>query len=327
MADVLATVWAGAVHMNHGHLEWVSRQLFGDTAEREFLIRLAAKYGITPTPATFATGTVTATGTIAFIPLGTVLVRDDGATYQVTAEATIAGVSSAVSVQAVAAGSAGNLAEGETLSFESPISGVDSTATVSEPGIADGLDEEKTEDFRARYLLRRRDPPAGGSDQDYEAWALAVAGVTRAWVYRHELGLGTVVVRFVLDTEADIFPTVGKVAEVQAAIEADRPTTAEPTVEAPVELPVNFTIAVTPDTAAVRAAVEAELVDLFYRVAEPGDGVLDGDGIYGGTVLISAMRTAIGVAEGSTNYVLTVPAADVVPAVGELAQLGVVTWA
>ncbi len=63
MAGVLATVWAGAVHMLHGHLDWLSLQLFADTAEREFLLKQASLYGITPTPATFAAGTVLATGT------------------------------------------------------------------------------------------------------------------------------------------------------------------------------------------------------------------------------------------------------------------------
>lgn len=321
MADVLAVVWAGAVHMAHGHLEWLADQLFGDTAEREFLIRLASKYGLSPTPAYFATGTTEATGTNgSTISIGEILVRDDGETYEVTAGATIAADVASVAVQAVTAGTIGNMPTGDTLSFESAIAGVDTDTTVEAPGIAGGIDEEDTEDFRARYLLRRREPPTGGSDQDYEAWALAVSGVTRAWIYRHESGLGTLTIRFVQDDEVSIFPGAPKVAEVQAAIDAERPTTAEPTVAAPVELATAFTISVTPDTTAIRAAVEAELADLFYRNGEPGDGVARG------TILLSSMRTAIGVAEGVTDYTLTTPAADVVPALGELATLGTVTW-
>jgi hypothetical protein len=57
MVDVLGAVWAGAVHMLYGYLDWLAKQLFGDTAEREQLLREAALYGITPVPATFATGT------------------------------------------------------------------------------------------------------------------------------------------------------------------------------------------------------------------------------------------------------------------------------
>jgi uncharacterized phage protein gp47/JayE len=307
--------------MLHGHLEWITAQLFADTAIREFLLRLAAMYGITPTAATFASGIVTATGTNTMvIPVDTILVRDDGVTYVVTVEATIAGGEAAVSVEAVEAGDAGNLAAAEELSFESPIAGVDSTATVDEDGIDGGFDQETTEATRARFLLYLRRPPTGGSEQDYEAWALAVAGVTRAWIYEHEDGLGTVTVRFVMDALEDIFPDSSAVALVQTALDEQRPITAEVTAAAPDPLEVAFTITPTPDTAAVRTAIEAELTDLFARVAEPGDGAGRGE------VLLSQIRTAIGIAEGVTDYTLTVPAADVEPAVGELAVLGTVTW-
>jgi uncharacterized phage protein gp47/JayE len=321
-ANVLAAVWAGAVHMLHGHLEWLTEQLFADTAIREFLLRMAAMFGITPTSATFASGVVTATGTdTTVIPVDTVLVRDDGATYVVTAEATITAGEAAVSVEAVEAGDDGNLDAGEELSFESPIAGVDSTATVDEDGITGGVDEETTEATRARFLLHLRRPPTGGSEQDYEAWALAVAGVTRAWVYENEDGLGTVTVRFVMDELEDIFPDAAAVTLVQTALDERRPVAVEVTAAAPDPLEVDFTIAPTPDTSAVRAAIEAELVDLLARMAEPGDGAGRGN------VLLSQIRTAIGIAEGVTDYTLTVPSADVEPAVGELAVLGTVTWA
>lgn len=320
MADVLGAVWAGGVHMLHGHLDWVARQLFADTADRESLLSKAAMYGITPTPASFAAGDVTATGTNgSVIPVDTILVLD-GVTYRVTTEETIAAGLATVAIEAVVAGSAGNVAEDVPLTFESPIAGVDAEVLVATGGIAGGFDEETTEGTRDRYLLRLREPPTGGSDQDYEAWALAVAGVTRAWVFRHELGLGTVVVRFVLDEELDIFPDPAAVAAVQAALDAQRPTTAEVTAEAPTPLDVDFEIEVVPDVAAVRAAVEAELADLLFRDAEPGDG------LGRGTILLSRITTAIGVAEGVEDFTLVVPVADVVPAVGELAVLGTVTW-
>lgn len=321
MADVLSSVWAGVNHTLYGYLDWLAKQLFGDTAEREALLRMASLYGITPTAATFATGNVTATGTNgSVIPAETILRLDAVTSYRVTTEQTIAVGTATLPVQAVLAGDDANLVEGATLSFENPIAGVTSTATVATGGITGGVDEEGTEELRDRYLLRLREPPEGGADQDYEAWALAVAGVTRAWVYPHELGLGTVVVRFVLDGEPSIFPDAGDVAAVQLALEEQRPITAEVTAIAPTELAVAFTIDLTPDTSAIRAAVEAELTDLLARVGEPGDGVGRG------TILLSQIRTAIGIAEGVEDYVLTVPAADVVPAVGELATVGVITW-
>ncbi|KKL27403.1 hypothetical protein LCGC14_2385500 [marine sediment metagenome] len=51
-----------------------------------------------------------------------------------------------------------------------------------------------------------------------------------------------------------------------------------------------------------------------------------GDGVARGTIKLSRMQTTIGIAEGVTDYTLTVPAADFVPVLGELASVGVITW-
>lgn len=322
MSDVVASSWAGVAHLMHGYLDWRARQIFATTAEKEALYEQAGMYGIYPTAATFAAGTVTATGVDeSVIPVaGTFLIGPGGVRYRVTAEAEIDGGTAEVAIEAVIAGAGGNLDEGEALSFESPIDGVDAGVVVAAGGIAGGFDQQDPEGVRTRLLLRKREPPTGGSDQDYKAWALAVAGVTRAWVYRHEDGLGTVAIRCVLDNEDPIFPDSGKIEEVQAKIDAERPTTAEVTVKATTGLAVDFTLSVVPDTAAVKNAVEAELADLFRRVGAPGNGA----GL--GTVLLAQIRTAIGVASGVEDYDLAVPSADVVPGVGELAVLGTVTW-
>jgi uncharacterized phage protein gp47/JayE len=326
MADVLAAVWTGSVHMLHGHLDWLAEQLFGDTAEEPFLSRRASLWDITKTPASFADGTATATGTNGLIvSSGTVFVRDDGATYTATADsAAISGGTTTVSIQATEAGADGNLDPAETLTFESPVAGIDSTITIDDDGsgggLTGGVDEETTEQLRQRFLLRLREPPTGGSDQDYVAWALEVPGVTRAWVFRHENGLGTVVVRFVRDGESPIFPSAGEVTDVQTKLDSERPVTAEVTAEAPVQLDVDFDIELSPDTAAIQTAVEAALEDLLTREAEPGDGAGSG------TIPLTQIQTAIGVAVGDGDYTLNSPSANVVPALGELAVLGTVTF-
>lgn len=321
VANVLASVWAGAVHELHGHLVWATRQLFPATAEREYLLKLASFWGFTPIAATFASGPVLATGTNGTnIPVDTVIVRADGFQYVTTAEAIIADGEAELAIEATLAGTDGNAQTDEPMQFESPIAGVNSTVTVVSPGIRDGNDEEGTEAFRARFSLFLQERPAGGSDQDYVAWALEVVGVTRVWVYRHEDGLGTVSVRFVRDGDDPIFPDVDEVAAVQAKLDAERPVTAEVTAASPVELAVDLDLAVTPDTGVVRAAVLAELADMFRRVAEPGDG--DGRG----TIKLSQLFVAIGTATGVTDFTLIDPVADVVPDVGELPTLGEVTW-
>lgn len=322
MADALGAAVAGATHELHGHLVWLGKQLSAKTAEREALLREGDLYGIYPVPATYAAGNATATGTVgAPIPTGAILRLDSVTAYRVTTGAVVGGLGSvSLPVVAVLPGSLANVTAATTLTFESPIAGVNAAATVDSGGIVDGNDEEGTEQFRARYLLRLREPPEGGADQDYVAWALAVAGVTRAWVYPNELGLGTVVVRFVRDGDVSIFPDAGEVAAVQAKLDAERPTMAEPTAMAPTNLAVPFTIHVVPDNAGTRAAVAAELKDLFKRDGAPGNGA----GL--GTVLLSEIRTAIGTSAGVTDYTMTVPSADVVPGVGQLPTVGTISW-
>jgi uncharacterized phage protein gp47/JayE len=325
MADVLGTVWAGAVHTLYGYLDWIAKQVFADTAEREQLLRMAATYGITPVPAAYATGNVTATGTNGSSVLaGTILRLDAATSYSVVTGQVVAAGTATLPVIAVLAGAAGNLAASLSLSFETPVAGVNATTTVATGGIAGGVDEEGTEEVRDRFLLRLREPPEGGAEQDYLGWMLAVAGVTRAFVYPNELGLGTVVGRFMVvdpsDATAEVLPSGGQVTAVQVAVDAKRPITAVFTAAAPTSLSVAFTIHIVPDNADTRAAVTAELTDLLRRVAEPGDGAGRG------TVLLSAIRTAIGIAEGVTDYTVTVPAANVVPTLGQLAKVGTITW-
>ncbi len=322
MADVLSAVWAGAVHMAHGYLDWLSRQLFADIDDDDQLLRKAKVYGFSLLPAGFAAGNVTANGTNGSTILADTILRLDAVTtYRVTTGQTIAGGVATLPVQAVLAGSAGNLPAGTALTFETPPAGVASAAVVAGGGITAGVDQGTvTPGLRNRFLLRLRTPPRGGAAGDYISFALGVPGVTRAWEFPHELGLGTVVVRFVRDLDEDIFPDAPAVAAVQAALDAARPITAELTAAAPTELPVAFTVHLVPDTADTRAAVSAELGDLLARVGEPGDGAGRGK------ILLSAIRTAIGVATDVTDYTLTVPSADVVPGVGQLPTLGTITF-
>lgn len=312
---VLARVWAGATHMLHGHLEYLSRQIFPDQADDAYLVRFASLYGLSKSPATFATGAVTITGTNGQdVNTGAVLRREDGAEFTVDVGGTISGGTLEVTVTAVLAGVNGNCADGTELTFESPLPGVDATATTGE--ISGGNDIESTESLRRQLLARLRAPRQGGAASDYTLWALAVPGVTRVWVYPNQLGAGTVVVYFVRDDDSgSLIPSGGEVSVVQDYIDERRPVTAAVTVAAPTAKMWNFTIAVTPDTADVRAAVTAELTDVFRTEGEPGT-----------TLPLSRVRTAIGIATGLTDYVLTTPNSDLTHAGGEIPVLGTIAW-
>jgi uncharacterized phage protein gp47/JayE len=316
LLGVVARMHSGAVHGLYGYLDWLARQAMPDTAEAEHLERWGSWWGVTRKAASRASGEVTVTGTSgAVIPAGTMLARADGATYATTAEVAVsaAGTATAPAV-ADEPGQSGNADAGLALTLVTPLAGV--RGALAAAGFGAGADEEADASLLARLLARVRNPPQGGAEQDYEAWALGVAGVTRVWVAPQEQGPGTVVVRIMTDDSTpDGIPTALDVAAVQAVIEAARPVTAEVTVVAPLPVPLDMTVRLAPNTAAVRAAVQAEVTALIRRQARPG-----------GTIPLSHLREAISVAPGETDHQLVSPAADVAHGPGEIAVPGAIVW-
>lgn len=315
--DVLAIALGGAAHLLHGHLVWLSRQLFPDTAEKEYLERWASMRSLSRKTAVKASGLLPITGTPGSpCPAGTIWQRADGTRYVQNAEVTIGGDGTAtIALTAEAAGAGGNAIAGVKLSLVSPVAGVGSAATLTGAGLSGGSDTENDEELLARLLARMRTPPRGGGTGDYVSWALEVAGVTRAWELPQYYGTGTLVLLFVRDQDANIIPDVAEVSAVQAHLETKAPPQAAVTALAPIPKVVHYTIHISPDTTAVRAAVQAELADLHAMEAVPG-----------GTWLISHVREAISRATGETDHVLTVPATDVTCTALELAVMGTVTW-
>ena len=316
-AEVYARVLAGAAHGLYGYLDWLSRQLIYDTADTDWLERWASiwlpegRKG-----ATSATGSVTFFGTNgASLLAGAVLVAYDGQRYATEIDATISGGSAVTTVYAVDTGILGNRTAGQNVTLQSPVSGINATAIAG--AMTGGTDSESDDSLRSRLLFRIKNPPHGGAKHDYEAWALEVPGVTRAWVYPLEAGIGTVTVRFMMDNSyANGIPLAGDVATVLAHIDALRPVTAILSVFAPVAVPLNFTVSsLSPSNATVQAAITQELNALIAREASPG-----------GTLLISHIREAISVASGEIDHVLTAPSGNVVMTTGNITTMGSVSF-
>lgn len=320
--EVLVIAQSGMTHGLHGHLKWLSKQLITDKSDDDFLVRDAGTYGLTKTVATKASGQLTVTGSNSILvpDTTTFFTRNDGERFVVTVGGTTALGQVVVTIEAVDAGADGNCDAGTILTIVSPITGINATATVGVDGITDGTDIETTEALRTRTLERKQSPPKGGGPGDYVAWAKKVSGVTRAWEYPRLNGPGTVGLYFVRDNDIDIFPDSGAIDDVQAYLDAHAPVTAETTVYAPTPETVDFTIHIVPDNSDTRAAVTAELEALFFLASRPGDG----DGA--GTIEKSQVQDAIGVADGVTDYTLSIPAADVVPAIGVMPKIGTISW-
>lgn len=317
---VLALAQAGAAHGLYGYLDFQAKQLFPDSAEADALEKWASLKGIERKPAVQAVGNVDFTGVDGTeIQAGTELARSDGEVFTTDALVTIAAGAATVAVTAKEGGGAGNTGAASALTLSNPIEGIDSEATVAAGGLTGGLDLEGLEDWRTRVLSAWASGAKNGKDGDYTDWALENTGVTRAWDFPAYTGLGTVGVSFTLDNDdmdATIIPDAAKVTEIQDYLDARRPRPSAITVFAPVAVALNFTIQLTPNTAVVQAAVEAELKDLIRR-----------DGSPGGTIRLSRINEAVSLAEGETDHDMTAPAADVVRAAGEIHVMGVVTWA
>ena len=315
---VLGRAHAGATFGLYGYIDFIASQVFPDTAEAEFLERWAAVWGVTRRAAGTAAGKVSITGTDgAVITAGTIFQLSGARQYRTTAKAVIASGKAVAAVEAVIAGAAGNALAGSAINLLSPIAGIQSAATVATGGLTGGADSEGDEELRARVLDRIQEPPHGGAASDYVKWALEVTGVARAWAFPREMGLGTVTVRFMTGSKtANGIPSRADVDRVYAYIEARRPVTAELFVVAPVAAPIAFEISgLSPNTAAVRAAIEAELRDLVVRQATPG-----------GTLLLSRVREAVSVASGERDHVVVAPAANVVSSGGRISTFGSITW-
>lgn len=313
---VLGRGLAGASHELHGRLDYIARQVLIDTAEVEYLERWASVWGVRRKSAEFAIGNVTFTGTVgSTIPLGAVLQRQDGVLFETTAAGNFLTSSLTLPARAVEAGAAGNTDAAVTLTLQQPISGVQVSAAVAAGGMVAGSDAEGDDGLRARLLTRIQQPPHGGASFDYVNWALEVPGVTRAWVYPMELGLGTVTVRFVRDDDASIIPDAAEIEAVQDYIDELRPVTAAVTVVAPIAAPLDMTIQINPNVSDVQEAIEAEIRDLLHREAEPG-----------GTILISHLREAVSTAAGELDHVIVTPTANVEHDTGEIAVPGTITW-
>ena len=223
--NVIARILAGSVHGVYGALDFLSRQLIVDTAEKEYLERWASIWRIPRKASVSASGNVTFTGTTgSMVPAGTVLSRSDNAEFTTNADVTLVAGTGTAAVTASLAGEAGNTVASSTLSFISPVAGVNSSALVAVGGLANGADTEGDISLRERLIARIQETPQGGADYDYVNWAKEVPGVTRAWVYPQELGAGTVSVRFMRDDDSiSAIPDAGEVATVQAYLNARKP--------------------------------------------------------------------------------------------------------
>jgi uncharacterized phage protein gp47/JayE len=281
LREAIAFALAAFGYMYLRILQWEARQMFVDLADAAFKLLWASIYGVTPNPATQATGSIRATGTPgSAIPALTVLARDDGAEFLTVGPIVIpAAAEVTITVSASVAGEDGNTLTGTELTFTSPPVGVDATALVlgdpGEDGLADGFDAEDAESVGERTLVKIQSVPRGGSETDYVVWSTAVSGVAQAWAFDAAFGIGTVLVIIAqewdptdpLDTPV---PSAALISTVEASLDALKPAGLFGVfVQGPVPQDLDPFIVLTPDTLDIRNAVTQSLA-LALADVEPG---------------------------------------------------------
>ncbi len=317
LTDAIVRAHAAAIHGLHGEMEAIALDAIPDTAVGEALLRWANMYVVNALAGTPSVGGATATGDNGVeIPAGTLLQLGNGIEFVTLGLVTIIAGEATLSLQSSKSGTDGNADTASILTFVSPIAGINLTVIVDAPGLMGGVDADEDEELQATLVARIQNPTQGGNLADFERWVFeSSAGITRRWVFPPSIDSALVGVVFVRDAETPITPDAAEMLEVQDYLDARRPLGSRPVVTAPTLVPLNITLSITPDTPVVRAAVEAEFADMILRDAAPT-----------GTILLSHIREAISLAEGETDHDLTVPAADVTHAPGELATAGVVTF-
>lgn len=314
--DVRAKVYAAALHTVYGYIDYLAVNMLPDKCDETWLTRHAAMKRCPRKDPTAAAGHIRWDGVANGLEVttGSIIQRDDLVQYVVDADAISAGGVLRVPVTCSVVGVTGDADDGSSLYLVTPVNGLPSAGLAD--GITGGLDTEDLEVWRGRVLERYYWTPMGGADGDYIVWAKEVPGITRAWTYRHWMGAGSVGVMVASSDPVNPVPDADTVQAVKEHIEPLAPVAGSSLyIFAPVPKVVDFHIKLTPDTAAVRAAVTAELRSFLLR-----------DGYPEGELTLSRINEAVSIATGEYSHQLIAPVAPVTIAKNELAVLGALTW-
>lgn len=189
-AYLLASALATQLEALEAQAEQVTRDMLPDQASTEALDRHAYVDGLTRLAGFTARHTVTVTSGVAgpfAIPAGTRMAFSDGTLYVVeSASVTTTGgsPSGTIAVRAVSPGASGTRTTGDTLTFTTAPSGLNSTGTVAST-VRAGTDAESDAELASRIIGRRRERPGSGNRADWRDWVLSYTGteIADAYVY------------------------------------------------------------------------------------------------------------------------------------------------
>ena len=261
---ILASAVAGALSLVYRFGAWVRRQIFTETMDAAALQLRGLEYGLTRTPATKWTGTITFTGA-GTVPAGT-LIDIDGAVYQ-TRSLQVVSSSLAIQAESIGFGADVNREVADVGEIVTPIAGIDRAVTVASV-TQSALNAESDDDFRRRILFRQQNLPQGGAIPDWILWTLEVPGISEVKIDRPTAGNVTVYPLTDAPNPVNRIPDSTKLAEVLAYITDPRRSpirAAAVNAVAPTEILFDVDISnLSPNTATVRAAIEEAITAHLY---------------------------------------------------------------
>lgn len=288
-------------------------------------------YSVTVPTASKATGSVDVTGSNnKSVPIGTELVRADGHIFATTATINFGAPESTitVAVEALEVGASYNTAADEVLELALVDDDIDPN-TVS-LGIGGGSDPADDDAKKGLIKVRLSQSRIAGTAKFYEELALGFSSsYSRVFVVPAGLGPATVVV-FPIETNPPgsedwelTIPGSGEIAALQAHLEQDDVARVNDRihVRAATLVDVDIDVAITPNTAAVQAAILDQLRSRFAESYAVG----------GYEIPNSEISGAISAADGEISHTLIDvggggAAADATAIFGEILQVGAVTF-
>lgn len=319
LLKVLSFVDAGKYHQLYGDLNFLSRQIFPDTAEGKYR-RAHWSDRVPPNYASVATGPVTFSGVDGTpVPAGLLLTAQNGQTYYVDGRAVVVSGKVSATVKAQEPGADANLEAGSSLDIASAVPpGLASAAVVAAGGISGGVDAETDDAYLARVLNYIRTGARYGKPGDWAAWAQdSSASVSKAFEVKNFGPLGALLVQVIAGSQASGVTQVGNLDAVADYISSVAPPIIF-TVKTPELIALNPSIALLDDedTVANRTSVKSLLQQYLEVVAKPGCTITAGglrDAFVDGTTITDATVNMVG-----GNKVCTVLQYPV---------LGDITWA
>jgi uncharacterized phage protein gp47/JayE len=315
-------------------IAYLYRQLFASSADGDHLEhRHAFEYGLRRKQPSAAEGEINfqaTEGPFAVVPANYQITRADGVIFEFLSDAVPDSFGLyTVAIRALETGAHTNTLPQTPLDFapNALFPQLPEQAFVGQQGIGGGADTENDEELRTRVLLRKQFPPHGGSKSDYIEWALAVPGVTRAFISPFRTtdasALASPVTLYPLfdDTRANGIPTGYDLLIVGKEVDKQRPVTARVYLAAPAAVAVDIEIAaLQPDTVEIRASILSNLRAVFFERVP----VVTVENQF--TLPVAWVDEAISRAPGYVRHRLAAPGDDVVFAAGTLPILGAVIY-